>query len=98
MATEMKARSVPSDITLDVLFARGARLRLELDLARREVALLRTLYAANYRGLLKGNTEGAPQGVSPAPTGGCYPGCFYYTDSCFRKDCRLNGNTEGTTP
>lgn len=18
---------------------------------------------------------------------GCYPGCFYYTDSCFRKDC-----------
>ena len=18
---------------------------------------------------------------------GCYPGCYYYTDSCFRKDC-----------
>jgi hypothetical protein len=60
MATGMKARSVPSDITLDVLFARGARLRLELDLARREVALLRALYAANYRGILKGNTEGTP--------------------------------------
>jgi hypothetical protein len=21
-------------------------------------------------------------------TGGCYPGCFYYTDSCFRDDCK----------
>lgn len=21
------------------------------------------------------------------PGQGCYPGCFYYTDSCFRKDC-----------
>lgn len=19
---------------------------------------------------------------------GCYPGCFYYTDSCFRSDCK----------
>lgn len=19
---------------------------------------------------------------------GCSPGCFYYTDSCFRKDCK----------
>jgi len=19
--------------------------------------------------------------------GGCYPGCYYYGDSCFRKDC-----------
>jgi hypothetical protein len=18
----------------------------------------------------------------------CFPGCFYYTDSCFRKDCK----------
>lgn len=21
---------------------------------------------------------------------GCYPGCFYYTDSCFRSDCKKN--------
>jgi len=21
-------------------------------------------------------------------TEGCYPGCYYYTDSCFRKDCK----------
>ena len=21
-------------------------------------------------------------------TSGCYPGCYYYTDSCFRKDCK----------
>jgi len=21
---------------------------------------------------------------------GCYPGCFYYTDSCFRKDCFMS--------
>lgn len=58
-----KARSVPRDITLDVLFARGARLRLELDLARREVAALRRVLEDNYRGILKGNTEGTP----PAP-------------------------------
>lgn len=19
---------------------------------------------------------------------GCYPGCFYYSDSCFRQDCK----------
>lgn len=19
---------------------------------------------------------------------GCYPGCYYYTDSCFRDDCQ----------
>ena len=19
---------------------------------------------------------------------GCYPGCYYYSDSCFRKDCK----------
>ena len=24
---------------------------------------------------------------------GCYPGCFYYTDSCFRKDCKKTMNT-----
>lgn len=21
---------------------------------------------------------------------GCYPGCYYYTDSCFRSDCKKN--------
>lgn len=24
---------------------------------------------------------------------GCYPGCFYYTDSCFRQDCKLGQPT-----
>jgi hypothetical protein len=21
---------------------------------------------------------------------GCFIGCYYYTDSCFRKDCKMN--------
>lgn len=25
-------------------------------------------------------------------TPGCYPGCFYYTDSCFRTDCKRKEN------
>jgi hypothetical protein len=24
---------------------------------------------------------------------GCYPDCFYYTDSCFRKDCKKQNST-----
>lgn len=28
---------------------------------------------------------------------GCYPGCFYYADSCFRKDC-FKGNNAMTSP
>ena len=23
---------------------------------------------------------------------GCYPGCYYYTDSCFREDCKKGNN------
>ena len=22
----------------------------------------------------------------------CYPGCYYYTDSCFRQDCKQTNN------
>jgi len=29
---------------------------------------------------------------------GCYPGCFYYTDSCFRKDCKKSGQQPQPTP
>lgn len=31
---------------------------------------------------------------------GCYPGCYYYSDSCFRKDCKTmtNENNWGTLP
>jgi hypothetical protein len=25
-------------------------------------------------------------------TWGCYPGCYYYGDSCFRKDCMNSNN------
>lgn len=28
---------------------------------------------------------------------GCYPGCYYYTDSCFRTDC-LKGNNAMSAP
>ena len=27
---------------------------------------------------------------------GCYVGCFYYTDSCFRKDCKMNTSIKQT--
>lgn len=27
---------------------------------------------------------------------GCYPGCFYYTDSCFRTDCKMTSKNDIT--
>ena len=38
--------------------------------------------------LLRRRREAVPQ------SSGCYPGCYYYTDSCFRKDCK--GTNEAT--
>lgn len=33
----------------------------------------------------------------------CYPGCYYYTDSCFRNDCKhrvaqMKSESEGVCP
>lgn len=51
--------------------------------------------------LRPGRHPGEPQEL-PVPEHqlqgmGCYPGCYYYTDSCFRKDClKTNDMTKPT--
>lgn len=36
--------------------------------------------------------------MSEAQQVGCHPGCYYYTDSCFRDDCKQSNEHRRSAP